>query len=338
MPHYRPLSKNSVLVTLLYFAGFLAVCPQYALGATQDGGAVTHAQSTPHPACTLFAPRFSKQTLASCERAALIDSEAVSVLKRPIYLQDVAAPSSKTKVLVIGGIHGDEITSVALAFYWMDLAKEIGAQTHWRFIPALNPDGFLIEPPSRTNANKVDLNRNFPTPEWDTLAPVYWEQRTGKDPRRWPGPQPMSEPETQFLLNQIQAFAPDLIVSIHAPYGVLDFDGPTSPPQKLGRLYLDQVGIYPGSLGNYGGVHLGIPVVTIELANANRMPNMGEIRQMWMDLLRWKSERIDPKAKNNATTPPLSQGDSKDDAQTKLPEKAPWWRRLWQTLLHWFSA
>ena len=48
------------------------------------------------------------------------------------------------------------------------------------------------------------------------------------------------------------------------PFGPgLDFDGPGTPPPQLGRLYLDQVGIFPGSLGNFGGVHKGMPVVTI---------------------------------------------------------------------------
>ncbi len=87
-------------------------------------------------------------------------------------------------------------------------------------------------------------------------------------------------------------FKPHLIVSIHAPFGVLDFDGPSVPPARLGRLYLDQVGIYPGSLGNYGGVHKGVPVVTVELPNAQRTPLNAEMRQMWIDLLRWMSERV----------------------------------------------
>jgi hypothetical protein len=87
-------------------------------------------------------------------------------------------------------------------------------------------------------------------------------------------------------------FKPHLIVSIHAPYGVLDFDGPSVPPSRLGRLYLDQVGIFPGSLGNYGGVHKGVPVVTIELPNAQRTPLDAEMRQMWLDLLRWTAAKI----------------------------------------------
>ena len=55
---------------------------------------------------------------------------------------------------------------------------------------------------------------------------------------------------------------------------------------------LDQVGIFPGSLGNCGGVHKGVPVVTIELPNAMRTPLDAEMRQMWLDLLRWMVAKI----------------------------------------------
>jgi hypothetical protein len=143
-------------------------------------------------------------------------------------------------------------------------------------------------------ASGVDLNRNFPTPGWAKEAPVYWEKRTRRDPRRWPGKAALSEPESRFLDEQIKTFKPQLILSIHAPYGVLDFDGPFTPPKRLGRLYLDQVGIFPGSLGNYGGVHLRIPVVTVELPSALRTPLDSEMRQMWLDLLRWMAERVPP--------------------------------------------
>ena len=102
---------------------------------------------------------------------------------------------------------------------------------------------------------------------------------------------------------EMERFQPDLIVSIHAPYGVLDFDGPTVPPVRLGRLYLDQVGIFPGSLGNFGGVHKGMPVVTIELPSAFRTPLDAEMRQMWLDLLRWMSERVVPEQSDPRVVP-----------------------------------
>ena len=248
--------------------------------------------------CKDFASKVPNVRVALCEAAQLQDMQARSVLGRTIWGRDVRAPDAKLRVLVVGGIHGDEMSSSALVFHWIALAKEPVADMpysiHWRFIPALNPDGLFSYPSKRVNANGVDLNRNFPTPNWSRDARVYWENRTKRDPRRWPGPKALSEPETRFLYDQMNTFKPNLIVSVHAPYNVLDFDGPSVPPTRLGRLYLDQVGIFPGSLGNYGGVHKGVPVVTIELGSATRAPLDSETRQMWLDLLRWSAERLGP--------------------------------------------
>ena len=105
-------------------------------------------------------------------------------------------------MLVIGGIHGDELSSASVALHWIRLAARaarLPQPVHWRFMPVLNPDGLLAHPPRRVNASGVDLNRNFPTPDWERERQVYWEKRTRKDPRRWPGPQPLSEPESRFL-------------------------------------------------------------------------------------------------------------------------------------------
>ena len=231
-----------------------------------------------------------------CERVDLQDMQARSVNGRVLWGKDVPVDDAQLNVMVVGGIHGDEMSSVSLVFHWLALAQSPPADTplpiRWRFIPSLNPDGLFSVPAKRVNAHGVDLNRNFPTPNWTRDARKYWEVRTRKDPRRWPGNKPLSEPESQFLLQQMDRFKPNLIVSVHAPYGVLDFDGPAVPPSSLGRLYLDQVGIFPGSLGNFGGVHKGVPVVTIELPSASRTPTDAEMRQMWLDLLRWTTERL----------------------------------------------
>lgn len=265
--------------------------------------------------CETWSRALPNVARALCDAAALRDSGARSVRGTPLLVRDIAAPEPAPasaalaatslpqpqppplRVLVVGGIHGDELSSASLALHWIALVQQRPAPLmprplQWRFIPLLNPDGLLHQPPRRVNARGVDLNRNFPTPNWERDAPVYWQQRTKKDPRRYPGPSPLSEPESRFLHTQMQQYAPDLIVSIHAPYGVLDFDGPSVPPSRLGRLYLDQVGVFPGSLGHYGGVHKGVPVVTIELPNAQRTPLDAEMRQMWLDLLRWTGERL----------------------------------------------
>jgi protein MpaA len=237
--------------------------------------------------CDEFYARLPNVSWALCTGALLEASPAKSVKGRTIFTRDVQPDQARLRVLVIGGIHGDELSSSSVALHWIRLAQAAPAQTHWRFIPALNPDGLFGRPARRVNANGVDLNRNFPTPNWEHDAAIYWEHRTRRDPRRWPGKQPLSEPETRFLHEEIQRFKPNLIVSIHAPYGVLDFDGPIEPPRRLGRLHLEQVGVFPGSLGNYGGVQKGMPVVTIELPSALLTPRNVEIERMWLDLRQW---------------------------------------------------
>lgn len=257
--------------------------------------------------CRDYVSRIPGVGVDLCEAAGLTDLKVRSVQGRTLWGTDVAPANAGVRILVLGGIHGDEMSSVALVYHWIALARQGVADmpqaVHWRFVPSLNPDGLFAHPSKRVNARGVDLNRNFPTPNWSRDAKEYWEQRTRRDPRRWPGKTSLSEPETRYVVDQISQFKPHLIVSVHAPFGVLDFDGPAVPPSRLGRLYLDQVGIYPGSLGNYGGVHKGVPVVTIELPSASALPQDGEVRQMWLDLLRWTADRIQPQSGAASTKP-----------------------------------
>lgn len=260
------------------------------------GAFVMATQASAAGLCDEFYARLPNVKRSLCEDAKLQSSSARSVKGRTIYTRDVRPDDVRLRVLVIGGIHGDELSSASMALHWIGLAQAAPQQTYWRFIPALNPDGLFDRPSRRVNANGVDLNRNFPTPDWKRDAPVYWAKKTLKDPRRWPGKSPLSEPESKFLFDEMQRFKPNLIVSIHAPYGLLDFDGPIAPPSRLGRLYLDQVGIFPGSLGNYGGVHRGMPVVTIELSSALKTPPDAEMQRMWRDLRQWMDESMPPDA------------------------------------------
>jgi len=56
------------------------------------------------------------------------------------------------------------------------------------------------------------------------------------------------------------------------------------------------LGTYPGSLGNYGGSVLNVPILTVELPFAGIMPSQGEIGTMWTDLVRWLVREV-PKQK-----------------------------------------
>jgi len=232
-----------------------------------------------------------------CIRMKMQATEGLSVQDRPLAIKEfppLEGVEPLGRVLVMGGIHGDEYSSVSLMFRWMEtLNKYHSGVFHWQMVPLLNPDGLLKKPKAtRQNANGVDLNRNFPTFDWGDLAQKYWVTKTYKNPRRYPGPVAASEPETIWFMKQIQAFQPEVIIAVHAPHRLVDFDGPRQPPVKLGQLELRRLGTYPGSLGNYGAHSLLLPVVTVELASAGIMPSKKEIRGMWMDLVRWLKTEV----------------------------------------------
>ena len=271
-------------LSLLAFSGLTPAAHRDAAPAQQDT----------HTWCVTVTRAIPQIKPKSCVAAALKPVGAKSVMGRQIMLREFkAAHTNAPRVLVVGGIHGDELTAVAVVFRWLELLQRPagdGPQLHWRVIPVLNPDGLLAKPPSRVNARGVDLNRNFPTHNWSSEAPRYWTVSTRRDPRRFPGTAPASEPESRWLHDEITRFKPDVIVSVHAPFGVLDFDGPPSGvevPARFGRLHLHRVGVYPGSLGNFGGLKEGIPVVTLELPHALKMPSEAELEHVWRDMQEW---------------------------------------------------
>lgn len=199
---------------------------------------------------------------------------------------------SPAKILFIGGIHGDEYSSISVTFKWLNtLAANHTGTYDWHFLPLANPDGLLRKKATRVNSNDVDLNRNFIPAESGVNPLQHWQTYAKKRARYYPGSKPLSEKESRAIHVLIDELKPDVIVSVHAPHGILDFDGSIKPPRKLGPLYLKQLGTYPGSLGNYGWFVKGIPVMTIELEHAGIMPKKAEISRMWTDLIAWIEQR-----------------------------------------------
>lgn len=198
------------------------------------------------------------------------------------------------RILFLGGIHGDEYSSVSVSFKWLHtLNKHHSGRFDWHFMPLTNPDGLLQKKSTRVNANKVDLNRNF-IPSQASVDPIHhWQTYARKRARYYPGKKPLSEPETQAIHQLIEELQPDVIVSVHAPHGILDYDGSITPPKRLGPLHLKQLGTYPGSLGNYGWFVKQIPVMTIELKHAGIMPKQKDIDRMWTDLIHWVKLRTE---------------------------------------------
>ncbi|MDO6562798.1 DUF2817 domain-containing protein [Amphritea sp. 1_MG-2023] len=205
-----------------------------------------------------------------------------------------ATLESAPRILFLGGIHGDEYSSVSLSFKWLKkLHQQHSGIYDWHFMPLTNPDGLLQKRSTRVNANNVDLNRNF-IPSETAIDPVkHWQTYARKRARYYPGTTPLSEPETRAIHKLINELSPDIIVSVHAPHGILDYDGSITPPRKLGPLHLKQLGTYPGSLGNYGWFVKQIPVMTIELKHAGIMPTNQEMDHMWNDLIIWINLRTE---------------------------------------------
>lgn len=189
-----------------------------------------------------------------------------SVQQRPIELLvfgDAANP-----VLIIGGIHGSEPTTVDVA---QRLCRNLMNEPDIWFgrtgksvavIPVANPDGYARR--SRTNVNNVDINRNFP-------AKNFKIRNTARVNN---GPEPLSEPESQAIKAAIDTLHPRLIISIHSiddERHCNNFDGPAELVAKLmaehnGYPVTNTMGYpTPGSLGSYAGIDLGIPIITLEL-------------------------------------------------------------------------
>jgi len=278
-------------------------------------GAGTKDPEVVQSACLAISNRLASVTNEGCLAANLMQSQCQSIEQFPILYSEFSPLNGKQaqgKVLVVGGTHGDELTSVSMVFRWIEKLNQFHTGLfHWHMVPMMNPDGVLKSGATRTNANGIDLNRNLPSDDWALNALKYWREKTGKNERRYPGESPASEPETQWLIDEIESFQPDAIIAVHAPYGLVDFDAPVlnTAPKSLGRLMLNILGTYPGSLGNYAGVNRNIPVITLELPHAWVMPSTAETAKLWEDIVRWLRNNIDN------PTPPVKEANNQSNLQ-----------------------
>lgn len=205
----------------------------------------------------------AKMLKAACAKVQQLDG-CHSVNGDPIFHYDrPGSHKSNQKILVFSLIHGDETPAGSVGRFWMERLDAIDPRNSWRVVPLLNPDGVVLK--TRTNANKIDINRNFPTKDWAEKAKDYWVKTQKSNPRRFPGDIANSEPETQCALKQIEDFKPDFVVSVHTPLKVLDYDGPKVKPPKFDYLPWKSLGHYPGSLGRYLWFERETPVLTMEL-------------------------------------------------------------------------
>jgi len=183
---------------------------------------------------------------------------------RPIVARCFGGKQSTpgSTLLVVGAIHGDEPASAEAVW---ELAERLAAAPQHQsaarvyVMPALNPDGLVAR--TKNSASDVDLNRNFPSRNFVRAhAPGYD-----------PGPGPLSEPETALLARLVDELGVDAVLSVHAPFACVNFDGPArdwaeTVAAACGWPVRPNIGYpTPGSLGSWLGVDREMPVLTLEL-------------------------------------------------------------------------
>ncbi len=133
-----------------------------------------------------------------------------SVQGRPLFVVRVpSARASAPRVLCSANIHGPEYIGAQVALGVLEALPKapLRAETEVWVAPCLNPDGYArtwqvggAGPLSdlRTNANGVDLNRNYPLPSG---APSWLPGAGSPTPGHatYRGQAPLSEPETAHL-------------------------------------------------------------------------------------------------------------------------------------------
>lgn len=174
----------------------------------------------------------------------------------------LVAPSKEglARVLIIGGVHGDEVEGVACAKNLLQCYKQQAPENAVVYLlPELNPDGVLLK--TRCNFRGVDLNRNLPTKDW---SPEAFNERYP------PGPFAGSEPENQILLQLIDTLKPHLMISLHSYKPLLNVNGNCIPEaqaiSKLTGYQLEESIGYPtpGCLGTLG-IERDIGTITYEI-------------------------------------------------------------------------
>lgn len=187
---------------------------------------------------------------------------------RDIELIKISNTPGGKNILIIGGFHGDEPQGVELL---RDLTSQnllSEPKNRILIIPCLNPDG--LAKGTRTNASGVDLNRNFPASNWEE----------GEKNEFYSGESAGSEPETRFLTEILNETQFDCIVTLHAPFETVNFDGPAQfIAEKISELsgYPVQKDIgypTPGSFGTFAGIERNIPTITLELSETETFDSL----------------------------------------------------------------
>jgi protein MpaA len=136
-----------------------------------------------------------------------------SVEGRPIVARVAGDPAARTRVLVVGCIHGDERAGEAVT-HALRTARAPAGVAVW-LVDRANPDGCRAG--TRYNARGVDLNRN-----------ARWHWRVLPRPgggRPFSGPRPLSEPESRAIRRLVRRLHPAITIWYHQHARLVDDSG-----------------------------------------------------------------------------------------------------------------
>jgi protein MpaA len=188
-----------------------------------------------------------------------------SVQGRDIVAERMGTPGGRV-VLIIGNIHGDEQKGVAITQLLRTMPTPKGVDL-W-LVDTMNPDGFAMN--TRENANKIDLNRNFPQ-GWSYIP---------RDPshRQYSGEAPADQPETQAMQAFLLSIKPAIAIWFHQDANVITINGARREiPAAYGRLVGLGTGDVPcsqrctGTASTFANTIPGATSFLVELPGSSRV-------------------------------------------------------------------
>jgi protein MpaA len=147
------------------------------------------------------------------------------------------ADLDRCETLVVAALHGDESETAVLASAALRCLGQAGDLRAAVLVTA-NPDGLARG--TRASATGVDLNRNFPTVDWQAGTVRHrWTRRSPQEVCLGTGDQAASEPEVRALMELTTRLRPTAVVALHAPLAcVIDNDH-----SALGAALADATGL-----------------------------------------------------------------------------------------------
>ncbi len=209
----------AAIVAICSAAGAVAVGTAVADGT---GGIAGSAAVTTQAARMSFVP------------ANVIETRVIgaSVDGRPISAYRMGTPGGRV-VLLVGEIHGDETKGSLITRLLRTMPTPVGVDM-W-LIDTMNPDGEANG--TRTNANGVDLNRNFEV-GWNYIP-------ASTTNHRYSGEHPADQPETQAVEAFIREVRPSIGIWYHQDANTISISGARP---EIPTLYGQIVDLTPGTV------------------------------------------------------------------------------------------